>query len=270
MEKAFKKILLAFDNSDASKAALQSAYGVSLKFDSEITALVVTGGKGNVFVDSVDFLEKFREENNVNMEIIDRSGHVHDEVIKLEKEGNYSLILQGSHGSGGWKKKWMGSNAFKVVSSSDCPVISVTEKASSPELKHILLPLADSRSTRQKVPYCIEMAKAFGSTVHILGVSKSDSSETTKRVHGYVNQTEKYLLERGIPCTTEEKYDVDVVETCIEYAEEVNAGLMLMMTETESAGWFMDSYSQQLVNRSTVPVMTIHSRDTRVAGSAGY
>jgi nucleotide-binding universal stress UspA family protein len=270
MGEAFKKILLAFDNSDSSKAALQSAYGVSLKFNSEITALVVTGGKDNYFADSVDYLKQFNKDNNLNIDIVDRSGLVHDEIIKLEKEGDFSLILQGSHGGGGWKEKWMGSNAFKVVSSSNCPVISVTENASSQELKHILLPLADSRNTRQKVPYCIEIAKAFGSTVHILGISKNDSAETKKHIRAYVNQTEKYLLERGIPCTTAEKYDVKVVETCIQYAEDQNAGLMLMMTETESAGWLMDSYSQQLVNLSTVPVMTIHSRDTRVSGAAGY
>jgi len=46
--------------------------------------------------------------------------------------------------------------------------------------------------------------------------------------------------------------------------------LMLIMSETESTGLFMDSYSQQLVNLSNVPVMSIHTRDTRLAGAAGY
>ncbi|MFB1004443.1 MAG: universal stress protein, partial [Bacteroidia bacterium] len=187
-----------------------------------------------------------------------------------EKEGDYDLILQGSHGSKGWKSKLMGSNAFKVVSGSDCPVISVTEAASSPELKNIILPLADSRSTRQKVPYCIEVAKAFGATVHILGISKDSGSETKKRVRSYVVQTEKYLVERGIPCTVKEEYGVKVPEACIKYGEEMNAGLMLIMTETESAGLFMDTYAQQMVNNSTSPVMTIHNRDTKLTGSAGY
>ena len=42
MDTAFKKILIAFDGSDSSKSALQSAYGVAQKFDSDITALVVS------------------------------------------------------------------------------------------------------------------------------------------------------------------------------------------------------------------------------------
>ena len=86
----------------------------------------------------------------------------------------------------------------------------------------------------------------------------------------YVNQTVNYLNQKGVQCTQEEKYGVNVPETCIAYGEEVNAGLMLIMTETESAGFFMGSYAQQLVNSSTIPVMSIHSRDTRLMGASGY
>jgi nucleotide-binding universal stress UspA family protein len=269
MDTAFKKILIAFDGSDSSKSALQSAYGVAQKFDSDITALVVSEEDTNLEI-SKSYLEEYAQNNRLNIEIIERSGAVYDEVIKLELEDNYSLILIGTHGTSGWKPLWMGGNAFKVISSSTCPVISVPEKSSSPELNHILLPLLDSNTTRQKVPYCIKLAKAFGSTVHILGISKSDSSETRKHVHAYVKQTMNYLSTRGVKCTHEEKYGVNVAETCIDYGEEVNAGLILFLKETESAGLFMGTYAQQLVNSSTIPVMSIHSRDTRLAGAAGY
>ena len=266
MEKAFGKILLAFDNSEAAMAALQSAYGLSLKFQSQITALVVSGKDANQ-EESRKTLDEFARDKNLSMTVLEKQGAVYDEVIKLEKEGDYDVILIGSHGS---RKLWMRSNVFTVISSSTCPVISVTAKASSPELKNILLPIADSRNTRQKVPYCIALAKEFGSTVHIVGLSKSSSKETDKKVSSYVNQTAKYLTEKGIKYTTKINLGVDVAKECISYAEEVEAGLILIMSETESSGLFKGSYSQQLVKRSTVPVMSIHTRDTRLAGAAGY
>ena len=269
MEKAFGKILLGFDNSEAAMAALQSAYGLSLKFHSQITALVVSGKDTNL-EESRKTLDAFAKDKQLSMTILEKQGVVYDEVIKLEKEGDYDVILMGSHGSSGLRKLWMGSNAFKVISSSTCPVITVTAKASSPELNNILLPIADSRNTRQKVPYCIALAKEFGSTVHIVGLSKSRSGETDKKVSSYVNQTAKYLADKGIKYTTKINLGVDIAKECIAYAEEVEAGLMLIMSETESAGLFMDSYSQQLVNLSNVPVMSIHTRDTRLAGAAGY
>ncbi len=269
MKKIFKKILVAYDNSPAAKSALQSALGIFLKFNSSITVLVIDDKESDK-EESLTFLKGFSADNGVHLDIQELSGSVFQEVLKYENEGDYDLILQGSHSSKGWKTRLMGSNAFKIVSGSDCPVISVTEGASSPELKNIILPLADSRSTRQKVPYCIEIAKKFGATVNILGVSKDGGSETKKRVRSYVVQTERYLSERDIPCTVKEEYGVNVPKVCVKYGEEMNAGLMLMMTETESAGVFMGTYAQQMVNVSTIPLMTIHSRDTRLAGAAGY
>ncbi|MBT8327851.1 MAG: universal stress protein, partial [Bacteroidia bacterium] len=124
MESAFKKILLAFDNSEASRVALQKACDIASKFESEITALFVSSGnKDEGFADSKKFLEDFSSSKGIELDIIEKSGKVYNEVIKLEKEGDYSLILVGSHGKKGWQPFWMGSNAFKVISSSTCPVI---------------------------------------------------------------------------------------------------------------------------------------------------
>ncbi len=270
MKLAFNKILLAFDNSGASRVALQKACDIAGKFDSEITVLFVSSGKEQEFSDSKKFLEDFTSSKGINLSIVEKTGKVYDEVIKLEKAGDYGLILVGAHGKSGWQPLWMGSNAFKVISSSNCPVISSQEKAGEIGFDQIVLPITNSSNTRQKVPYCALIAKAFNSTVHILATSKSKSNDTVNHVNSYLRQTERYLAEKDIKYTSETKFAVKVPETCIEYAKQVGAGLMLIMTDTESSGIFMDSYSQQLVNHSPVPIMTIHSRDTRLAGKSGY
>ena len=92
MEKAFGKILLGFDNSEAAMAALQSAYGLSLKFHSQITALVVSGKDTNL-EESRKTLDAFAKDKQLSMTILEKQGTVYDEVIKLEKEGDYDVIL---------------------------------------------------------------------------------------------------------------------------------------------------------------------------------
>jgi nucleotide-binding universal stress UspA family protein len=270
MENAFKQILLAFDNSDASRVALQKACDFASKFNSDVTALFVSGNTESSFENSKKFLEDFTTSKGIKFNIIEKKGKVYDEVIKLEKQGDYALIVLGSHGKSGWQPFWVGSNAFKVISSSTCPVITVQEAASPLTLDHILLPIADSNSTRQKVPYCAEIARRFGATIHLFGVSKNSGKETMKNVNSYIRQTERYLAERDIKFTVNTDFGVKVPERILEYALEVKAGLVLIMTETESSGLFMDTYSQQLVNQSPVPIMSIHSRDTRLTGTAGY
>jgi nucleotide-binding universal stress UspA family protein len=270
MDKAFNKILLAFDNSDASQVALQKACNFAAKFNSAITALAVSTDVTQTFAESKKYLEDFATSKGIALDIVERKGKVYDEVSKFEKEGDFSLIVLGSHGKSGWTPFWAGSNAFKVMSASNCPVISVQADSEGLNMDHILLPLADSNSTRQKVPYCAEIAKRFNSTVHILGISKGSGSETENKVNSYMRQTERFLAERGLKYTIASDFGVKVPERIMEYSKEINAGLLLIMTETESSGLFMDSYSQQLVNQSTVPVMSVHSRDTRLAGQAGY
>lgn len=267
---AFKKILLAFDNSDSSRVALQKACDIASKFGSEITALFVNSGVSKNFADSKKFLEDFASSKDIELTLEERKGKVYNEVIALEKAGDFELILIGTHGKSGWQPSWMGSNAFKVISSSHCPVISIQENVSNLDFSNILLPIADSTTTRQKVAYCTVLAKAFGATVHILGLSKSKSKSTVNRVSSYVRQTERYLAEQRVKYTVNSEFGVKVPEKCISYSKEVGAGLLLMMTETESAGYFMESYAQKLVNMSPIPVMSIHSRDTRLTGAAGY
>lgn len=270
IDKAFKKILVAFDNSESSRQAMQKACDIAEKFNSSITAVFVRGEGDKSFEDAKSYLEQFSTAKGIKVEIVAREGKVYDEVIKLEKEEGFQLILIGAHGKSGWSPFWIGSNAFKVVSSSNCPVITIQDYASDKGIENIVLPLADSNTTRQKVPYAAVLAKACNSTIHILGVSKGSGSETEQHVNAYIRQTERYLMERDIKYTVETKLGVKVPDAIVEHSKKVEAGLMMIMTETESAGYFMDSYAQQLVNTSPVPVMSIHSRDTMLAGAAGY
>lgn len=270
IDKAFKKILVAFDNSESSKQAMQKACDIAEKFKSSITAIFVSGEGDKSFDDAKSFLQNFSTAKGIQVNIVQRNGKVYDEVIKLEKEEGFQLILIGAHGKQGWSPFWIGSNAFKVVSSSNCPVITIQDYATDTGISNIVLPLADSMTTRQKVPYAAVLAKACNATIHILGVSKGTGHEIEQRIHAYVRQTERYFQERDVQYTIEYKLGVKVPESIIEHAKKVNAGMLMIMTETESAGYFMDTYAQQLVNTSPVPVMSVHSRDTMVAGAAGY
>ena len=269
-DQAFKKILVAFDNSESSRQAMQKACDIAEQFNSTITAVFVSGEDDKSFDDAKSYLEQFSTAKGIPVNVVQKSGRVYDAVIKLEKEEDFQLILIGAHGKKGWSPFWIGSNAFKVVSTSNCPVITIQDYATDTGISNIVLPLADSSTTRQKVPYASILAQACNATVHILGVSKSDGKEAEQHVSAYVRQTERYLMERDIKYTVAMNLGTKVPEACIEHAKKVEAGLLMIMTETESAGYFMDSYSQQLVNTSPVPVMCIHSRDTRLSGAAGY
>ena len=87
----------------------------------------------------------------------------------------------------------------------------------------------------------------------------------------YTAQTVDYLKKNDVPVVVGESiFGGNVADNCIKLAEAQNADLIVMMTETESSSFFMGTYAQQLINKSPIPIMAIHSRSLRGLGSAGY
>ncbi len=106
-------------------------------------------------------------------------------------------------------------------------------------------------------------ARTFGSTIHLLGLYTSTFPDIRRVVNNYVKMVERYLDEQKIPFET--KYlDVEknVTATTLEYANEVNADLIAIMTEQEKSfsSLFLGTYAQQMINESTIPVLTVRPR----------
>ena len=64
----------------------------------------------------------------------------------------------GTHGASGFEKLWVGSNAYRVASAAPCPVITIRETFEKETFSRILVPLDNSKETRQKIPMAIFFA----------------------------------------------------------------------------------------------------------------
>ncbi|MCB9252581.1 MAG: universal stress protein [Flavobacteriales bacterium] len=269
MDYKFKKILIGFDNSAASLIALEKAIKTCEAFGAELYLIHVNNdtSKEDHFK---DFMYEKAENTGIKIHYVERKGNVSRELQLAEKEVEADLIFLGSHGLNGFQPYWIGSNAIRVVGASHCPVITVQATSAEIDFKNIILPLDNSDETRQKVPYAKVFAKAFNSRVHIYCVSKDSSNATKNKLKIYGKQVADYLKSFNIDYTLSQNYGGSVAQMCIDYAFERKAGLIMMMTETESDSWFMGTLAQQLINHSTVPVMSIHSRDLYLSGASGY
>ncbi|MCB9262424.1 MAG: universal stress protein [Flavobacteriales bacterium] len=270
MEIKFKNILVGFDNSMSAQIALKKSAETAHRFGSKLHVLYVLREEKGSVADIEALVREICGKYNVEFEFISKSGKVSTELSTLEREIGADLIVVGSHGNRGWQPFWIGSNAYRIVSASNCPVITIQETTKEYDLRDILLPIDDSDATRQKVPYAAVLAKAFNATVHILAVSKRKGPRVKMRLKAYLKQTQKFLTERGVKSSVASEFGVDVPKKILEYSKTVKAGLIMIMSDTESRGLIMGNYSQDIINNSSVPVMTMHSRDLAIAGSAGY
>lgn len=194
---------------------------------------------------------------------------MYSETLKLLRKKNYSLVILGASVNS-VKVKWGSSEVFRVIKSTNCPVISYCGETQVAGIKEILLPLSESSNTRQKVAYCATLAKVFDSTVHIYGISKSERKKTQKTIGSYIRQTERYLSERGIKYSVDTNFGVKVPRAIIAYSMQVKAGLVFAMTDTESTGIFSKSYAEQLFVQCNIPIMWVHFKDTTFSEASGY
>lgn len=188
-----------------------------------------------------------------------RNGRIYKEVANQAKYDDADLIICGAHGASGFENNWAGSNAFRILSYAQCPVITVRHSYSWTIDKsgNIILPIDSTENTRQKVDFTCELAKILDCTIHVLGLYTTSLSSIRRKVDSYVNQVEKYIREEGIPVWVEKLHADNVTKTTLTYAESVKADLISIMTEQEKSAYnlILGPYAQQMVNTSIIPVL---------------
>lgn len=271
MESRLQNIIVGFDNSPASTIAMDKAIEVVRKFGGAIHVVYVEGTGHFLDWSSVhEYLDELRAKTGITIHIHHQKGRAFKEIIHVERDIHADLIIVGAHGHAGYMPFWIGSTAFRVVSSSRCPVITIPESAKSLSFKNIIVPIVDSPESRQKLSPAATLAEKFGSTVHILCTSKGNDAETEHELMIYCKQAIEFFEAREVPYTYEIKSGVNVSQTVIDYAKEKGGGIILMMTEMESAGMFMGTVAQQLINHSPVPIMAIHNKHIEGSAGSGY
>lgn len=263
-------ILVPFVDSPSASGALKTAISISKIHSAKLHVIHVLTNNSPENV-----LEKIKDicaRENALFTFIERSGNIHKEIIRAEKEIGADLIVMGAYGITGWQQLWVGSNAFKVISTSQCPVLTLQNDIGTAAGFHkILMPLDDSDETRQKVNWVNKMAKGYDAEVLIFNTSKSKSEESRIKLAQYAHQMEAILSKEGVKTSFDESYGNNVAEDCIKFAQLHNCDLIAIMTETENSNsFFMGTYAQQLVSTSPIPVLSIHSRSVGRQGASGY
>jgi nucleotide-binding universal stress UspA family protein len=265
MDTSFKHILVPVDGSSQSTMAFQSAISFAKKFNSELTAIhIEENSDENGFKAKLD-----PHASGLAYRYMHKSGSVFKGILSAAEEIEASLIIMGTHGVTGFQEFWMGSNAYKVVSSAKCPVLTMREEKAV-EIKTIVMPIDTSFESRQKAPVAVALAKKFGATVHVLGVSVDKDKETEYQVSAYARQVLHSFDEEGISYVHEKRLGGNITNTTQEYAVSVKADVILIMTEQEPqiGSFFLGKFAQQMVNHCPIPVMSIAPREDLLISEA--
>ncbi len=258
-------IIVGFDFSTGSANAVDLTIDIANRWHTDIRLVYVKSENE----DEAPIREEIERRNagvahllkDVKLEYVIRKGKVSDQLIAQAIEDQALMIVVGTNGMSGFETNWIGKNTYRTITDSPVPVLSVREGFDfRKDLENIIVPLDSTTETRQKVPFAARMAKTFGSTIHLLGLYTSDSKDIKMLVNGYVDQVEKYLDKYEVKHVTEfVDARKNLTVTTLEYADKVNADLIVIMTEQEKAltSWLIGNYAQQMLHLSKHPILSL-------------
>jgi nucleotide-binding universal stress UspA family protein len=274
-----KKILVAIDFLDCSLNALAHAVSIAAKAGAELEMVWINmpDDSKEIFKCDPDTMlaeveKRFRELIKQHTREIGkgkmtynvRQGKVYKEIVQEAEDINADMIVVGTHGSSGFEEFWIGSNANKIVSATDKPIITIRGGVDIQRpLSKIVLPIDSTVETRQKLPFTTELAKIHDAEVFVLSVYTTKVANVRYRVDTYTDQVIEYLEEEEVKYTRDAVEADNLTKSTIGYAERIEANLISIMTEQErtTANLWLGTFAQQMVNHSPFPVLSIHPRE---------
>ncbi len=272
---SIKRILIPVDFSETALLALDHATFMAKLFKADIVLIHVVEKfsfkidirkKGDDGDDDKMIRQKLSEladgvkhQTGGDVQILMKAGKIAKKIVEAANETNSDIIILGTHGVSGFEEFFMGSNAFRVVTEAQCPVMSVQVHSTKVGFNDIVLPIDNSPASRQKVRFAVELAKHYDSKIHIAGILTLNYKDIRQKFMAKLKQVEEYITKHGVSHTTEIMKGENIASLTLKHAEKLNADLIVIMTEQEDelTGLLMGTFAQQVVNHSKIPVMTV-------------
>ena len=284
MRLAIKKILVPTDFSEISLCALDYAANIARVAGSEIILLhVFESYRDNTRIKQPlnlkeivesgieDQLEQVKSQNKNLWGLKLRSkvmqGKIHQQIQVAAKHEKIDLIVMGTHGVSGITditKFFLGSNTYRTVTNAPCPILTIREPKKNIRFKDVVLPIDTSKESKQKVDFAIEWAKLFESTIHLITITAflegftADSAAMEK----LVKEIELKMQKSSIPYTVKSLRNKKISSSVIEYAKNVNADIIFIVTgKVYAINEILGASSQKnMITDSHVPVLSLHMK----------
>ena len=137
----FKKILLAYDGSEASKRAGAVAVEMASRFDGELLVVSVIEGLARVAQGTMNGVDEIVEERTKQLNLAQQAvvamadqknvrlsrqvlpGHAVETILQVVEKEKADAIVMGSHGHSNLLRRIMGGTSSQVMYHARCTVI---------------------------------------------------------------------------------------------------------------------------------------------------
>lgn len=270
-----KKILVPTDFSDNAENALKVAAQIARARKSELILLHMLelpsqGGDAIVTSHNIPELMLFKKvaieklDDLMDAEYLDglevseiiQFEMAFDGIMNISKKNDVDLIVMGSHGASGFKEMFIGSNAEKVVRSSEVPVLIIKKEVQEFKVNSFVFASDFSEEIKKPFQKALEIADLFGAHIHLVRIntlSNFTSTDSSNKIF------EEFLKGSNAKNYTTHVYnDASVEKGVLHFAKSINADLIGICTHGRNglSNFFNGSVSEDLVNHAMRPIIT--------------
>ena len=282
MEQKDKKILVPVDFSDKSKEGIYQAIQIAKVTGSKICLLHVI--RTNLppwnFMDEKEFTnqivtieqaliaeaEKLVDSKPPVFTAIVKKGKLCDTILEQSKELNVEMIVMGTSTEDNIKKKIIGSNALRVTTEAEVPVVTVKKGCASSKIEKIIVPLDLTKETKEKVSDAIQLARQLNCKIFAVSFSSTNYEYVVNHLKRQLAQVKTFVSEAGIEIEAEYKYynSGSRDEKLVEYIQEKEGDIVMITThqQAEIIRFFLGSFAEEVIHGAPVPVLSIVPKGT--------
>jgi len=177
-------------------------------------------------------------------------------IKEVSKEHDIDLIIMGSHGASGLKEMFIGSNAEKLVRTSDIPVLVIKNEHKNFNIEEFVFASDFENDNKETYKQAVKLAEMFNAKIHLLMVNTIANFTTTASA--------KVKIQNFIKDTTFTNYTTNIYndETAekgiLNFSHIIDADLIGISTHGRQgiAHFLNGSLSEDIVNHANRPVIT--------------
>jgi nucleotide-binding universal stress UspA family protein len=283
----YKNILVAFDDSEFSKAALKEASIWVMRHGGRVILVHIVSSDEEGFETISSHperrLEQVREfyrktgetaasDYSIEVESLVLEGAPPEVIVNTARERKADLIAIGTYGRKKWKVLLMGSVTLRVVVDSPCDVLVVKKPCTERIGKYdsITLPFDGSDFSKKALNRACEMSKIDSANITVIYVipryeeiieffmTDSIKNGVFKEAQKIIDTAKRIASEHGVSIKTE-ILEGHIEEKIIETANKLKNNLIIMGTY----GWrginkaIMGSATERIIINATCPVLVV-------------
>lgn len=273
-----KTILVPFDFSSYSLAALQTAQRICAKSQAKIICVTVIPSEIDWDLLSDEAKQKYpqlMEERQEAIEVLPgyiksvapakaqieqivKIGVPFEQILRVAKQSLADMIVIGAYGKGYVDGNFVGSNLQKVIRLAHCPVLAVKNALDGNAFRKIAFATVFNAAGKVAFEKILPLAKIFKTSIHLLFVNTpsnfTDSSQSDQEMAEFGKGHEQFVIHRHV-------YNHDEVEQGIrEFCAAQGIHLVGLVSGDHShSSMYAIGTTETLIFKSDLGVLSVKS-----------